>query len=1817
MKIDPETLGAIQNLDLNKFAKPLDPHGHSDLEGYFTRLRKQTSELNLGDDSRVSQFDGFGTSPLSRPPQKSQFEIDFDKFRTYKDLIPDSVKLFAGQDSPSPSSPQDNSFEHIHKAFLDIQRTESEEQAINALAALPKDCTAKCRTTLLRGAVHCVELIKGGSFDSAGCLADVFEFSDQEREFLLATALALNKTDKFAVITANSAKPLCVHDDYILASKGLGIPDANVEPIYSNAYRYNLTLAIRGKIAFDKNQRERFAPNVPAAELRKIEIAAIKQALLEPNPISDFGSNYFYKTGGIGKFGSDDPAKIAVELVKNSQLTVKDLQTNGLIQIATEVACSRLKSPSHLSTALSLIRAFDIPLCELPSELLEVVSSKSLSEALASKNIKGAAEIVDTLKISDLTLRDSPARSSAKEWVIAEVSCGRADSIQQLRNSPLIESDFWNSANYQSAAISGFRRWANNPHRISLRSSEVDGAVASFNLNVQALCGDECQAVFRGLLLGTPPYDDDRCHVTLLNKYVNEANRISFAAASVAFLLRNPWSHSHAAVVVEQFLNPVSPRSHLDDLPEPLNQIALVAGKDSFKRLMDLSKCMHLISNLEFDKAIELADLEKFSAEETAAILTPGLVSLFSLSGKIGTTCQNYDPGEAKRNAGLAEAQKAREFGKNFGLDPVICTKINIEVYQSALGTVSAHTFKALRAFAAELGSEERGAAEIAAIRSRLERIAASVEVAKKPHRLERTELVKLLDICQVKIGELKQGGLLAMIEECALSGLSHSPKNESPAVMFDPFELSSEFRESRHVQGAGRIALVNALNSRQLDFAAEIVQALRIDKTVTGCDEISSITQQMAIEYAREGRSDRIVNLASTFPIAQNFWESEQYQEAAKSGLCPLFYRQFPTVAHAMEEIAALRLSRATLAEEDTQGNIESGLVSQAGQKQFNILVPAISELVSDENKARIAAAVVGTLLRQEPIPTATATIINEFLGDVAPASVAEKLPSKIAQIALKLEQKSFDELYTLLSKNGAFRSYINQHQFEVLSIDHTHVAYATQLHITLNEADILVKAGVDLKPLADSGDFDGLAEALHAHVDLWNDNDLIWNSFQRGREIFGAEKMFIYLNYRNKVVEQGANRHDALIEFNKIIAVQRSLGITPDRFFFQILDQVRRDGGEYSEGNSYHLFNRIARQFPDDPEKLLEQAAKHRTHDTIGELVDALGMPGSPGNSWREIRQFSRLQRLVQSADLAPELEKLRDSNNNGLYNLVSTLVFDPQSHVDMDAVISLWQTPGVFFDQKDEHIPVKVRSWTNPGSFTKVPYLNLSAEDLRDAIANGVLDRLQRFRPFEMRIRLPKDLEVYSSTRIATRRAIGSRSKKIAGLARSPKEVFRQVNDLMPEGVSVQDYIFGNVAIDKELEARINNILFDAKIGLPIETQDIVMAVQPKSSARGIMAGNDTACCMPFGRGKANDYWTNLGTATMTGEIVSTDDKRRTFVQSVLRLDQSIGCEFPLLLEAVKSGNFRLDLTLPKTVLEQTGRSIITADNREPSKNCIDARYRSLGDVGYQVFIREYIGRYGELLGASTQNYLPIGKQYSSTSKHLDEIPNHQAPRAPVGYTDMSESTAFRLELGVDLPPFLVLKTNDFGLANSELDDHAPKSSQISELTIEDILAVSYLEGKIYGDIGLSISIANHTPMLMAIEIKNGIEQRAPLSFKFVDSNTNNLCGYLIAYEGVLPDTKEPFIYVEDLAAEGAHGTGKRLIDAFLTRYKRDYLDCGRSLPIHAELREGTSYEFIKRRIARSYKSHGISLELEELGPHTVGNETMHRVVIRPKL
>lgn len=734
---------------------------------------------------------------------------------------------------------------------------------------------------------------------------------------------------------------------------------------------------------------------------------------------------------------------------------------------------------------------------------------------------------------------------------------------------------------------------------------------------------------------------------------------------------------------------------------------------------------------------------------------------------------------------------------------------------------------------------------------------------------------------------------------------------------------------------------------------------------------------------------------------------------------------------------------------------------------------------------------------------------------------------------------------------------------------------------------------------------------EMLIVHMESEGEDFSIVQGLMNGRDYFGAKAILQYMNRADM------RRHDALFYLNRIIDLHKKSELSKEAFVGNILLQVAKDQSQYRNGSAHAQFREVVSSLQKmAPIDILKEARLYDKIESLQELVKEFSQAGGVKeafSSWKNLQKLYELQEMLQQRVV---LEKLNEgAYSPALRRFAQKVAFHPGS--SGEAVIKLLEDPAAFFDIDDElgHTPRVLNDAKKPSNYLSLPYLGMRAEDLREAIVDGTLERLQTLPPMERGYVIAQGNERDTPEMIKARvifndmiRGIGRHRKGVPGKARSPKKAFHGIRQFCREHrvdlrqlVSEQDGPRVIAELSDEAVGNLKKIVYlggENDYGVHPRAQEAqIDEYRVRMGSKGdpdmMTAGDDTASCMPFGSGKQNVYMCNPNCVQMIVER-RTEDGWKTAAQSVVNIDLETGKLTPELINDYLKKDQHLEDLVDRSVFQAPG--VVTCDNIEIAKNEEGRKSRAIVEC-YRRFFQEYLSLHAKRLGVDARE-VAIGTGYTGVDHDdLIKVDNTLIPLVPMGYSDNIHRRRISFEV------------------NPEAErSYSPKTG-MAPMTSRDVIGVSWLEGKSYQDNkDLLYNLHKMQNNIVGMEIANEYFDRPGLSFVHRDDE-GVPDGYLLAYEG--QDEDRSFIYVSDIAVDpgkrGA-GVGGELMQTFLEAFARSYGSEKRPfMPVFANLRESTSYAILKAGLDKLAAHAGLKAEMVEVGVHDEGGETMHDVFL----
>lgn len=994
------------------------------------------------------------------------------------------------------------------------------------------------------------------------------------------------------------------------------------------------------------------------------------------------------------------------------------------------------------------------------------------------------------------------------------------------------------------------------------------------------------------------------------------------------------------------------------------------------------------------------------------------------------------------------------------------------------------------------------------------------------------------------------------------LISLLEKKEIENAAGLLKRFPLSNDIRNNVDVQEVVKSELIKLLSLGSVFVILDLLKEFPLPNDVINSQEVQDAIIIGFISFIHDSAFEDARKFLDFFPLPQ-----EIVQNLVKEKLIELLRNGM--LHHTRALIKAFPLLQSVLSTLEVQDAVRKGLIVLFRNQHIDNVFELVKEFnIPRDEKLRVA-------LLYSGIPETDAP--KEELQPV-------EHPDPYVQHASDFYDDNNVPLSIRRSKE--VREHVLGSIFDDKrdrTVDTAAISARVTHWLSPKEYDLFARSTPGVLTLDKKGKVDTKRLAERIRVLLYADlgQPEIGRELENGIDHFGADAMLRYMN------RQDLTRHDALHFMIAILQMQENSKLSPDEFSENILFQVARDGALYDQGTAHHHFATVTDTFKDRRKSsaVLAGIAKYRNIQELQTLAADLG--SDPFGSWKNLKKLYEISTLLDRTEVLEELNAGKLPPKTRTY--IETLAFHP--NISTAAVIQFWKHPDVFLDVDDAHTPEEVNRVKKPTNLLSLPFLGLRAEDLRDALINGELDRVQVLPPMQAEYRFA---EARKNLREEVQRALGSKKEGVAGVARNVQKLFHQIKHevFAKNQEKLTAFLEGKEELSDREKAKLEELLNDEKIGLPLKgkTEVYRATLYPKSSPEGVVAGNDTASCMPFGSGKNNAYMFNPVYAQMVVERLNEDGKWRTAAQSVMSLDHETSTPTPELMDAyLKQGKHIKDLVKPGD-LERA--PVVTCDNIEIAKNEEGQRVQNLREV-YQKFFTEYLALHAETLRVN-RTKVAVGTGYTPSDIGFRAVENRYIPTAPAGYSDNVHAKCLEIDTG--LP------------AQEE-----KKRTEVTPLTVRDAVSIAVLEGKAYSDnVNLLENLHKMQNNLIGMEIANRHFDRPNLSFLYRDGNGSPR-GYLLAYEGV--EGGEPFVFLDDLATdrEGDAKSGGLLIKKFFEAYLGAYGKDGKPhLPIFTNARDTTSFPLMSHA-ERFAKRYGLLARVVELGTHERGDDLMHDVVV----
>ncbi len=920
---------------------------------------------------------------------------------------------------------------------------------------------------------------------------------------------------------------------------------------------------------------------------------------------------------------------------------------------------------------------------------------------------------------------------------------------------------------------------------------------------------------------------------------------------------------------------------------------------------------------------------------------------------------------------------------------------------------------------------------------------------------------------------------------------------------------------------------------------------------------------------------------------------------------------------------------------------NDSSSLILNKAQL-FDRQEALVAEVIARSEWERLASNLES--LRELPATVAEKLILQGHSG-----RVAAQLPSftglteKVALALLDgghLLERATANTFQPLTLRVARR---HQHSFGYLSFDADPALRRSRLPVVEHLA-----CEAELKKVWDaetSEDRERCAELLYtklASFARWNETGVA-ASITGGRTRFGLSAMLRFAGRAD------VSPHDALLRFDKGVRLIDSLNrpdasfpskespesqrLSDGAIFTNLFEQIRRDRSQYPAGKSYHHFNELVDRGIKAPRELKKLAAEFPPESSLRKYVESISSPQDIMGSWEAFKLYADTSTILTHKRAALlEVSRLDQRGKHALARYFESIAFHKGAPVNLESLINFVRAPRAFLNADDAHAPAEIHDRKKPSNYAEVRRLGLGVDQLRDALVEGALDEIQFIAPLAIQYKLAapgkvvdeqiaqtpvKEMIVHALGRgpVGEGALLDSASRKRC-FARLQSVVDRESQRLRKSRATLRDFLTDQTfnltgAGEKEIRTTLVSALRDANC-LDEDPRIFIAQVFPKSDSRSVLAGNDTACCMPFGSGKNNVYMFNPGCVQFTVQEGG-DIDQRTCAQSVVTLDVSLKKTVPEIRQAVEQAGGRLEDIFESDPGSEPMRHLV-CDSIESNPNFRAPENVAIIKSIYEDFFAALLEREGGRVAKA----IPVSTSFGGPFQNqLTKRPNTFIPLAPMSYSDNLGAECLEL-MPKRVPQLVRARVDGFEAPARAWKGH---ESGISNITFRDCLPIARLEGKTYAD-NPEIREYLHTIQntTLGVQIANSFFGAPTLMLKSVNSG-GVLNGYLMAYEGLGETAAQPIVYVRDFAAnteETLSSVPQRLLKEFFTRYRHAYLEPEaevRAPKIALEAREDTSYRLLLRKKEQFEGYLGCKFNIVETRTYTQGSYTMHALELVP--
>ncbi len=692
-----------------------------------------------------------------------------------------------------------------------------------------------------------------------------------------------------------------------------------------------------------------------------------------------------------------------------------------------------------------------------------------------------------------------------------------------------------------------------------------------------------------------------------------------------------------------------------------------------------------------------------------------------------------------------------------------------------------------------------------------------------------------------------------------------------------------------------------------------------------------------------------------------------------------------------------------------------------------------------------------------------------------------------------------------------------------------------------------------------------------------------------------------FDKVSRHKNIVDRFRDPHNALLHRDQLIALAKQLetkGIHKEQFINAYLGVAWDRANWYQQLNDFLI--QYDAQWEEDVKAELADPEWLQEKEFL-DYANSILQQGQDGSLYKNLDSLEKIVALMQMLYKKDSLKKLqvlsesKDERDQKRYEYFKSAIYHPRTTLIImdlyeDPEEFLWLNDTTFPDLKDIHETKKPVHMVQD-----FPYLDFDAKDLVDCLSLWVYDAVSYFKPYEKEYLINAN-SCYAVEEVQTKvqqTLMGADQKKIS-------VIITAYNKIYPENLLsfwqwkenrelfIQETINKNdVFVWIDLFTRLWYQEFNQYKNLQLMTAKITAKADPNNWFNWF---NCDALSEWHGKkvvAMFNPYCTDF--CIYQWEASTKNDTLK--VTSRVTLNRQIPHNFNTLLEKVKTETTHDIVKILWTGfndVKDPKEYIITMDNIEANANFWN-KYNAAIRMIYEDFFSEYVGKYplSPAWIPINTDYFQSGINYNKLDILTKRVPNETLPVFVNWYTDNGSTETLIWEL------------------HAWEKHNYDKKRWIQNLSIEDVIPISYLEWNVYPE-SMKAHLWNLQHEITASVLNNTLKWRENLSFTWYDEE-GKLRWYLLAYQGNMQDG-EPWIYISDFAID-EHARWRSWV-AMITHWIKVVKEKYPQLPIFTRARANTSYRLVQ---ALAEKNGYIITQNKK--QHD-GGEDFHSVIMKPK-